>query len=49
MYYSLADQIAAILPSRTPVGTGTLIVTYNGLASATAQIVVVGGKSVFLL
>jgi len=40
MYYSLAGQIAAILPSRTPVGTGTLVVTYNGLASATAQIVV---------
>ena len=40
MYYSLAGQIAAILPSRTPVGTGTLIVTYNGLASAAAQIVV---------
>jgi len=33
MYYSLAGQIAAILPSRAPVGTGTLIVTYNGLAS----------------
>jgi uncharacterized protein (TIGR03437 family) len=30
MYYSLAGQIAAILPSKTPVGTGTLIVTYNG-------------------
>jgi uncharacterized protein (TIGR03437 family) len=44
MYYSLAGQIAAILPSRTPVGTGTLIVTYNGLASATAQIVVVAGN-----
>jgi len=40
MYYSLASQVAAILPSKTPVGTGTLIVTYNGLASATAQIVV---------
>ena len=44
MYYSLAGQIAAILPSRTPVGTGTLIVTYNGLASATAQIVVVASN-----
>jgi uncharacterized protein (TIGR03437 family) len=44
MYYSLAGQIAAILPSRTPVGTGTLIVTYNGMASATAQIVVVASN-----
>jgi len=44
MYYSLAGQIAAILPSRTPVGTGTLVVTYNGLASATAAIVVVASN-----
>jgi len=44
MYYSLAGQIAAILPSRTPVGTGTLIVTYNSLASATAEIVVVASN-----
>jgi uncharacterized protein (TIGR03437 family) len=44
MYYSLAGQIAAILPSPTPVGTGTLVVTYNGLASATAQIVVVASN-----
>jgi uncharacterized protein (TIGR03437 family) len=44
MYYSLAAQIAAILPSKTPAGTGTLTVTYNGLASVTAQIVVVAGN-----
>ena len=44
MYYSLAAQIAAILPSKTPVGTGTLTVTYNGVASATAQIVVVASN-----
>ena len=44
MYYSLAGQVAAILPSRTPVGTGTLIVTYNGLASVMAQIVVAAGN-----
>src|SRR5215471_624741 len=41
MYYSLAIQIAGILPSRTPAGTGTLTVTYNGLDSAIAPIVVV--------
>jgi len=44
MYYSLAGQIAAILPSKTPVGTGTLIVKYNGLASSTAQIAVVASN-----
>jgi uncharacterized protein (TIGR03437 family) len=44
MYYSLATQIAAILPSKTPVGTGTLTVTYNGQASATAPITVVASN-----
>ncbi len=44
MYYSLATQIAAILPSKTPVGTGTLTVTYNGLVSAMAPIVVVANN-----
>ena len=44
MYYSLATQIAAILPSKTPIGTGTLTVTYNGLVSATAPIVVVASN-----
>jgi uncharacterized protein (TIGR03437 family) len=44
MYYSLATQIAAILPSKTPVGTGTLTITYNGLASATAPITVVANN-----
>jgi uncharacterized protein (TIGR03437 family) len=44
MYYALATQIAAILPSKIPVGTGTLTVTYNGLVSATAPIVVVANN-----
>jgi uncharacterized protein (TIGR03437 family) len=30
MFYSLASQVAAILPSKTPTGTGTVKVTYNG-------------------
>ncbi|HKW97248.1 MAG TPA: hypothetical protein VJN43_05905 [Bryobacteraceae bacterium] len=34
MYYAIATQIAAVLPANTPVGTGTLTVTYNGLTSA---------------
>ena len=41
MIFSRADQIAAILPSSTPVGDGTLSVTYNGQASSTIPIKVV--------
>ncbi|MBI3695803.1 MAG: hypothetical protein HY238_13310 [Acidobacteria bacterium] len=41
MYYTLATQVAAILPSSTPPGSGTLTVTYNGQTSAAAPIVVV--------
>jgi uncharacterized protein (TIGR03437 family) len=41
MYYSGATQVAAILPSSTPVGTGTFTVTYNGQTSSPAPITVV--------
>ena len=41
MIYTLASQLAAILPSNTPVGTGTLTVTYNGQTSAPLSIRVV--------
>ncbi|MGB7758415.1 MAG: hypothetical protein WBL61_01220 [Bryobacteraceae bacterium] len=41
LYYATATQIAAVLPSITPVGTGTITVTYNGIASAPATIQVV--------
>ena len=34
LIYTLAGQLAAILPSPTPVGNATLTVTYNGQASA---------------
>jgi uncharacterized protein (TIGR03437 family) len=40
-YYVYANQIAAILPSNTPVGDGTIAVTYNGQTGATAPIKVV--------
>lgn len=40
MYYAIATQLAAVLPSSTPVGTGTLTVNYNG-GSASASITVV--------
>lgn len=41
MIYTSTRQLAAILPSQTPEGTGTLTVTYNGQTSATAPIRVV--------
>ena len=41
MYYTSAGQIAAILPSTTPTGIGTITVTYNGATSPGAQITVV--------
>ena len=41
MVYTLASQICGILPSSTPVGTGTLTVTYNKQTSAPATIKVV--------
>ena len=34
LVYTLAGQLAAILPSTTPVGNATLVVTFNGQASA---------------
>jgi uncharacterized protein (TIGR03437 family) len=41
IYYTSATQVAAVLPSTTPVGTGTITVTNNGQTSLTAQILVV--------
>ena len=38
MLYTTASQVAAILPSNTPVGTGTMTVTYNGDTSAPFQL-----------
>ena len=40
MFYSLAGQVAGILPSKTATGSGTLKLTYNG-QSATTPITVV--------
>src|SRR5271165_4282328 len=40
MFYTSAGQVAAILPSNTPVGTGTITVSYNGTPSPTAPITV---------
>lgn len=41
LYYTSASQIAGLLPSNTPVGTGTITLTYNGSSSAPMPITVV--------
>jgi uncharacterized protein (TIGR03437 family) len=41
IYYTSPTQIAAVLPASTPVGTGTLTISYNGVASNAAAIQVV--------
>jgi uncharacterized protein (TIGR03437 family) len=41
MVYTLASQVAAILPSNTPIGPATVTVTFNGQKSAAASINVV--------
>ena len=41
IYYATSSQIAAVLPSSTPIGTGTITVTYNGATSAPATMQVV--------
>lgn len=41
MFYTLATQVAALLPSNTPTGNGTLTVTYNGVMGSSTPITVV--------
>jgi uncharacterized protein (TIGR03437 family) len=41
LYYTSATQVAAVLPSTTPVGDGTITVTYNQQTSAQVPIHVV--------
>src|SRR5690606_32848671 len=41
MIFTSAGQVAAILPSDTPVGQGTMQVTYNGVSTAPFAINVV--------
>lgn len=40
MLYTTATQVAAVLPSNTPVGRGTMVATYNGVNSAPLNITV---------
>ena len=50
MIYTLAGQVAAILPSTTPAGDGTLTVTYNGSSSDPAPIhVIKNGFGIFTI
>ncbi len=41
LYYAFNGQLAGILPSNTPAGTGTLVVINNGRSSAPAALTVV--------
>jgi uncharacterized protein (TIGR03437 family) len=41
IYYTSPTQVAAVLPAATPVGTGTLTLTYNNVPSAPATIQVI--------
>jgi uncharacterized protein (TIGR03437 family) len=41
LFFAAQNQIVALLPSRTPTGTGTITVTRNGIRSATQPITVV--------
>ena len=38
LYYTSPTQVAAVLPAATPVGTGTVTLTYRGVSSAPAPI-----------
>ncbi len=46
MVYTVASQLAAVLPSNTPVGTGTLTVTYNSQNGSTPITVVAGAVGI---
>src|SRR5207244_5628243 len=41
IYYLSPTQIDAVLPGKTPIGTGTIVVTNNGTKSSAAPLVVV--------
>jgi len=44
LLYTSATQVSAIMPSNTPVGEGTLTVTYNGQTSPPSAVTVVGSS-----
>jgi uncharacterized protein (TIGR03437 family) len=47
MFYSAATQVAAILPSKTPSGTGTVTLTYNNQSATTPILVVPNNIGIF--
>jgi uncharacterized protein (TIGR03437 family) len=49
MIYTVASQVAGILPSATPVGSGTLTVSYQGASVSIAIQVVAGDFGMFTL
>jgi uncharacterized protein (TIGR03437 family) len=50
MYYTSATQVAALLPSNTPTGTGQFTVTYNGQTSSpVGHGVVISNVGIFTL
>ena len=49
MIYTVATQVAAILPSATPVGTGTLTLSYQGAKNAIAIQVLAANFGTFTL
>lgn len=49
MIYTSAGQVAAILPSATPVGTGTLTLSYQGASSSTSIQVLAANFGTFTL
>lgn len=44
IYYTLDRQVAAILPSSLPAGTGTMTVTYNNQTSAPVPFIIVANN-----
>ena len=44
MYYASDGQVAALLPSNTPTGSGNLTVTSNGQTSATASVNIIANN-----
>ena len=49
MVYTVASQVAGILPSATPLGNGTLTVSYQGASASIAIQVVAGDFGMFTL
>jgi uncharacterized protein (TIGR03437 family) len=49
MFYTVSTQVAAILPSATPVGTGTLTVTYQGQSASISIQVLTAGFGTYTL